>query len=94
MKRPLIPDNAPYSDTQKAWLSGFFAGLHTHMLQNSGTSDQTGIRTVNILYGTQTGNAESVANDAAAAAKIHNLKPVVQGMDEIDMTALSAMEYL
>jgi sulfite reductase (NADPH) flavoprotein alpha-component len=25
---PLIPDNAPFSPTQRAWLNGFLAGLY------------------------------------------------------------------
>lgn len=94
MKTPQLPIDAPYSETQRAWLGGFFAGLHTHLVQSAGTVNQTNARTINILYGSQTGNAESVANDAAAVAKTHGLKPVVKGMDEIDVSALATMDYL
>jgi sulfite reductase (NADPH) flavoprotein alpha-component len=94
MKTPHIPTNAPYSDTQRAWLSGFFAGMHTHMIQSAGSINAADARVINILYGSQTGNAESVANDAATAAKAHGLKPVVKGMDEVEIDALAAMEYL
>jgi len=94
MKTPNIPENAPYSDTQRAWIGGFFAGMHSHMLQNSGSSNQIDARVINILYGTQTGNAESVASDVAAAAKTHGLHPVVKSMDEIEIDALVKMEYL
>ncbi|MCK5188552.1 MAG: sulfite reductase subunit alpha, partial [Methylococcales bacterium] len=61
MKTPNIPHNAPYSDTQRAWLGGFFAGMHSHMLQSSGLANQADARVINILYGTQTGNSESFA---------------------------------
>ncbi|MDO9104735.1 MAG: sulfite reductase subunit alpha [Methylovulum sp.] len=94
MKIPQIPLDAPYSSSQRAWLSGFFAGMHTHMIQSTGSVNQADIRIIHILYGSQTGNAESVANDAAAIAKAHGLKPVVKGMDEQDVEALAAMEYL
>jgi len=94
MKTPNIPQNAPYSDTQRAWLGGFFAGMHSHMLQSSSTINQADARIINILYGTQTGNSESVANDAAAVAKTHGLLPVVKSMDEIELDALVEMEYL
>jgi len=94
MKTPNIPQNAPYSDTQRAWIGGFFAGMHSHMLQNSGSSNQADARVINILYGTQTGNSESVATDAADAAKTHGLLPVVKSMDEIEIDALAKMEYL
>lgn len=93
MKTPHIPQDAPYSDSQRAWLNGFFAGMRTHMVQCAATAAPADQRVINILYGSQTGNSESVANDAAASAKAHGLKPVVQSMDEIDVAALSAMEY-
>ena len=94
MKTPHIPQDAPYSESQRAWLNGFFAGMRTHMIQCAGTATQTDARTINILYGSQTGNSESVANDAATTAKAHGLKPLVKSMDEIEIEALATMEYL
>ncbi len=94
MKTPNIPLNAPYSEQQRAWIGGFFAGMHSHMLQSSNSVNQSDARVIHILYGTQTGNAESVANDAANAAKTHGLLPVVKSMDEIEIDALVKMEYL
>lgn len=94
MKSPYIPDNAPFSDTQRAWLSGFFAGMHSHMLKSAQTVNQESSRVIHIIYGTQTGNAESLANDAAAVAKTHGLSAEVKGMDEISVQQLAEMEYL
>lgn len=94
MTTPQIPLDAPYSESQRAWLSGFFAGMHTQMIQSAGANNQADTRSITILYGTQTGNAESVAHDAANVAKAHGLKPIVKGMDEIDVTALSAIDTL
>jgi sulfite reductase (NADPH) flavoprotein alpha-component len=94
MKAPFIPQNAPYSDTQRAWLGGFFAGMHSHMLHSAGSVNQADVRTLHILYGTQTGNSESLANDAANAAKKHGLQPVVKSMDEVEIGQLPQMQYL
>lgn len=94
MKAPFIPLNAPYSDTQRAWLSGFFAGMHSHMLQSASNITSANARTLHILYGSQTGNSESLANDAAASAKSHGLLAVVKGMDEVEISQLAGMEYL
>ena len=94
MKTPNIPKNAPYSDTQLAWLGGFFAGMHSHMLQSANSVNTADARTINILYGTQTGNADSVANDAAAVAKTHGLLTNVKSMEDIELDTLVAMEYL
>ncbi|MBF6647976.1 sulfite reductase subunit alpha [Methylobacter sp. BlB1] len=94
MKTPHIPLDAPYSDSQRAWLSGFFAGMHTHMIQSAGTANQADARIINILYGSQTGNAELIAHDAANVAKTHGLKPLIKSMDEIEIDQLASMEYL
>ncbi|WP_442498769.1 sulfite reductase subunit alpha [Methylobacter sp. sgz302048] len=94
MKTPHIPLDAPYSDSQRAWLSGFFAGMHTHMIQSAGTANQADARIINILYGSQTGNAESIAHDAANVAKTHGLKPLIKSMDEVEISQLASMEYL
>lgn len=97
MEIPYIPEYAPFNGDQRAWLSGFLAGLHsrTVMPGQTGAATATVERTagaaVHILYGSQTGNAESVAEDAAAAARAHGLEPLVAGLDTVDINALSAM---
>lgn len=92
MKTHQLPNDAPYSDNQRAWLGGFFAGLQSQLVQNSGNAQTA--RTIHILYGSQTGTAESVARDAVKVAKAHGLNPVIKSMDEIDADALTKMETL
>lgn len=94
MKSPFIPENAPYSDTQRAWLGGFFAGMHSQMLHSAGSLNQANARTLHILYGSQTGNSESLSQDAAARAKAHGLNPVIKSMDEVEIAQLADMPYL
>ncbi len=94
MKTPFIPLNAPYNESQRAWLSGFFAGMHSHMLHSAGSLNLDHARILHILYGSQTGNCESLANDAAATAKTHGLMPVVKSMDEVEISQLAKMDYL
>lgn len=94
MKSPQLPLDAPYNENQRAWLGGFFAGMHSHLIQSAGSVSQADSRLITILYGSQTGTAEAVANDAAAVAKTYGLKPLVKSMDEIEADALSAIDYL
>jgi len=94
MKTPLIPQDAPFTELQRAWLNGFFSGMHTHMVQIAGAVKPSNARTLHIIYGTQTGTSESIANDAASLAKTHGLLPKVYGMDEIDLDTLKSIEYL
>lgn len=86
--------NIPFNPAQQAWLSGFFAGMHSHMLQSAGSGDSANARLIHILYGTQTGNSESVALDAANMAKAHGLNPSVLSLDEINKDSFIKAEYV
>jgi len=94
MKTENNTQNIPFNPAQQAWLSGFFAGMHSHMLQSAGSGDSANARLIHILYGTQTGNSESVAHDAATMAKAHGLNPSVLSLDEIDKDNFIKAEYL
>ena len=94
MKTANNSQNIPFNEAQQAWLGGFFAGMHSHILQNAGSGDATNARTISILYGSQTGNSESVASDTAQAAKAHGLNANVLSMDEIEADSFIKLEYL
>ena len=74
MKPPFIPDDAPFTGDQKSWLAGFLAGLQSakQMADQKNaslavTAGQVAPR-LDILYGSQTGNAEGVAITSATVA--------------------------
>ncbi len=80
---PIIPDSAPFSQEQRAWLNGFLAGV----LSNSQAMGAASIpsaeskRPLLIAYGSQSGNAECFAKklgkDAAGrgfAAQVSSLE--------------------
>ncbi|MEM1199092.1 MAG: sulfite reductase subunit alpha [Pseudomonadota bacterium] len=98
MHMPFVPDGAPFSEDQKAWLAGFLAGLHARTAADEAQADiasasgQQAPNQLHILFGTQTGNAETVAEDAAAAARQQGFAPVVMGLDDISMDALEEVK--
>ena len=47
---------------------------------------------LDILYGSQTGNAEGIAMDAANVARSQGFNPVVQGMDDVSIEDFAQME--
>lgn len=101
MQIPFIPEDAPFNDDQRSWLSGFLAGLHSRLsLQDvPGAAVVAGASAaaptpVNILFGTQTGNAEAVALDAAAVATANGLAPVVQALDDVELETFAAMSHV
>lgn len=90
MITPYISEDAPFSDSQRAWLSGYLAGVQAR--ETSG--DNESAPALNILFGTQTGNAEMVAEEAAAMAKSIGFAPVVSELDAIEMDQLAAMQQV
>lgn len=94
MKIPYIPKDAPFNEDQRAWLNGFWAGLNSRIIMTGQVAggQQQAMKTVNILYGTQTGNAELLANDAADAARNAGLTPVVESLEDIELEQFAEME--
>lgn len=99
MKLPYIPEDAPFSGDQRAWLGGFLAGLHSRAAMGGATpvaaSEATvQAKPVHILFGTQTGNAEEVANEAATLARTRGFAPRVEELDAITPDQLAQMEHV
>jgi len=90
---PYIPEDAPFSDEQRSWLSGFFAGINTRLLNTKG-SDKADMPELVILYGSQTGNAEGLANTTVEKAAQFGLKGRVCSMDAFDLSTLPSVERL
>ena len=93
---PHIPNDAPFNIQQRMWLDGFISGLHSQRLvaeKNKTPALQQNVSNMDILYGTQTGNAESLANDAASIAESRGYNTSVHELDSVDMHALSNMEH-
>ncbi|ORM64957.1 sulfite reductase subunit alpha [Pantoea rodasii] len=99
MKIPYIPEDAPFNGEQKYWLAGFLAGLHSRLLvlEDKQTAPAAGGATntqLHILFGSQTGNAEALAQTAAKAARAKGLVPVVQALGEVDLDVFATMRHV
>ncbi len=97
---PYLPTNLPFNTEQKQWLGGFLAGLHTRLLvKEDDVIDQklvknSALKPLTIIYGSQTGNAQTVAEEAAELATKHGLITTVIDMDDADLTQLANCERL
>ncbi|MFV0473086.1 MAG: sulfite reductase flavoprotein subunit alpha [Pikeienuella sp.] len=97
MRLPYIPEDAPFSGDQRVWLAGFLAGLFSRRAMGdrgapAAPAAPVATTPLDILYGTQTGNAEEIANEAAALAKTRGFAPRIEELDAIDMDRLAAMK--
>ncbi len=93
---PLIPDSAPFSAEQRAWLNGFFAGIFSRTSGGAspqvaalGPQPQRVLTPLTILFGSQTGTAEGLAKRAAKEAGKRGFAAAVLDMAQIDPVKLA-----
>lgn len=95
---PYIPESAPFSEEQRQWLNGFFAGLFSAAPVDPaamlGQSPVPALATppvpVLILFGSQTGNAEGLAKKVKATAeKQSGFAPRLSDMAKYDAAGLA-----
>ncbi len=98
---PFLPTDLPFNGEQKQWMGGFLAGLHTKLIMqaesavvNGATAPAAVAKPLTILFGTQTGNAESVAEDLASQSQSLGFAPTVLDMDDVDFNDLVSVERL
>src|SRR5262249_46902989 len=64
---PQLPESAPFTPEQRAYLNGFFAGLFSRVPvpASAAPAPAKTLEPLTILFGSQTGNAESLAKRIA-----------------------------
>src|SRR5271155_1322989 len=88
---PFIPDNAPFTPSQRAWLNGFLAGMYCQTAVSAGTALPTvAIKPkLNVLFGSQSGNAESIAKRLVKEAKKQGFEATINALEKASPTALA-----
>ncbi|MBA8990847.1 sulfite reductase (NADPH) flavoprotein alpha-component [Curtobacterium pusillum] len=87
----LIPVDAPFSAAQESWLAGFIAGIAAAGRRASGSAPTT---TIDVLFGTQTGNAEFLADELVAGAKARGLGGRATALDAVTPEQLAGMSHV
>src|SRR5476651_2715594 len=88
----------PASQVQRAWLAGFLAGLDASALP-AGIEPQPlaparSAEPLTIVYASESGNCETLANNLAKAARKNGLKPMLIDMADLDLAQLGAAKRL
>lgn len=87
-----IPDDAPFTPEQRAWLSNFLAEL---LAGNSSNSQAQGpAEPVTILYGTQTGTAAGLAKKLSKQLAKNRFEPACFDMADYDRGRLATEKNL
>src|SRR5580700_7761710 len=87
---PYIPEHAPFSPAQRAWLNGFLAGLFS---QQPATSKAPAKIRVNVYFGTETGNSEAVAKRMAKFLQSRGFESQAINLSKISSGALAGEAY-
>jgi len=90
---PLIPDNAPFTPEQRAWLNGFLAGMFSRTHVAPAAPAPAPVTTpLTILFGSQTGTAESLAKKVAKEAAKRGFAPTLADMGSFDAGKLASAQ--
>jgi sulfite reductase (NADPH) flavoprotein alpha-component len=101
---PLIPDTAPFTGEQRAWLNGYFAGLFSRGPANAIAPAAAGnppaapavaaLKPLTVLFGSQTGTAEMLAKKAAKTAGRRGFAATVMDMAAFTPAQLAQEENI
>lgn len=87
-----IPDFMPLSAEQRAWLQGYYAGMAMQAEMSVAAGSGLSSFAVDILIGTQTGNAEGLAEDMAMTLGGAGAQSRLHQLDDVEMDDLAGME--
>lgn len=93
-----LPDNAPFTGTQRMWLKGFLDGISSTLAPGTAAPPAAvpapaGIP-VTIAWGSQTGNSESIGKKLAKTLAAKGHQPVLKDMAEITPEDLTSLGHL
>ena len=88
---PFIPDNAPFTPSQRAWLNGFLAGMFCQTAAPAGAAQPIAAAKpkLNVLFGSQSGNAESIAKRLVKEAKKQGYDATIAALEKASPAALA-----
>jgi sulfite reductase (NADPH) flavoprotein alpha-component len=89
---PFIPDNAPFTPEQRAWLNGLLAGIFSTATQPGANTARPSHR-IAVLYASQSGTAEGLARKLAKELKAQGHVPAVSTLVGYTPAALASEKY-
>ncbi len=86
----------PANALQRAWLAGFLAGVESvsGQAQPEPAAPARPAEPITIVYASESGNCEKLANDTAKVARKNGLKPALIDMADLDLADLTKAKRL
>jgi sulfite reductase (NADPH) flavoprotein alpha-component len=91
---PYIPDNAPFTPSQRAWLNGLLAGMFCRTTAPAAIEQHAAAKPkLSVFVGSQSGNAESLAKRFVKEAKKQGYESTVAGLDKVTLATLAEEKF-
>ncbi|AHH21733.1 putative bifunctional nitrate/sulfite reductase [Nocardia nova SH22a] len=90
--QPVLPESAPLSDRSRYWIDGLLAGMYSRAAAQTAPAAQSEApagRPVTVLWASQTGTAEELAAEVAAALAEHGHTPRLADMNSCELPELT-----
>ena len=91
---PFIPENAPFTSDQRAWINGYLAGFLSNANGTQPGASAAGaapaLAPLTILYGSQTGSAEALAKRLAKEATTHGFASQMMELNDYEKAGLTS----
>ncbi len=84
----------PASNTQRAWLAGYLAGLEASSAAPQPAAPARPAEPITIVFASESGNSERLAGDLAKVARKNGLKPTIIDMADLDVASLASVKSL
>jgi sulfite reductase (NADPH) flavoprotein alpha-component len=90
----LLPEDAPFSSEQRAWLNGFFAGLLQGLAAGSQTQAPSQPQlAVKVLFASQTGTAEGLAKKLTKEARNRGFDADLLDLSSLSIELLAKLDH-
>ncbi|MEM1360651.1 MAG: flavodoxin domain-containing protein [Pseudomonadota bacterium] len=92
----LVPEDAPFDLAQRAWLNGLLTGLSAIAASAAAdaAAEDAPLTTMRVLYGSQSGNCETLSKDLRKSAGGYGFAAEVSVLDDITPVDLAHMEHV
>jgi sulfite reductase (NADPH) flavoprotein alpha-component len=90
---PIVPDDAPFTPEQRAWLNDFFAKTFATLGQSVAIPAGPAVP-LTVLYASQTGNAEALGKKLLKELKKGNFLPTLHDIAAYDRSKLAEEQHL
>ena len=90
---PYIPENAPFSEEQRAWLNGLLAGIFSAAQPTAVRADPPPSLKIAVLYASQSGTAEGLARKLAKELKSKGHVASLASLEGYTPAALAEERY-